>query len=437
MRRYDVNITGSNDFADTADSDVVVITAGLARKPGMSRTDLLAANSRIVGDVFRSIGWRVHSPNAAPHHRHQSPRHHVLRCPREQRLRPEERSSAWPAILDSTRFPLFHRRGARRGHGGHGGPRAGRARRHHGPPDALQPPSAGYRSTNCFHQETNRPSLVERTRNGGAEIVQASQDGKRLLCAGGFHSGDGRGYPQGFPEDPPRGRLPARRVRDLGRVSRGSGAHRRQRRGGSPRAQPHRRRNCSGPHQSRPTRCARPSRSGSRWSPPPPGGRRCASGRGSSSGTGKTRAGTKVKTLNGTAQGDNIHKNSMGRKYPSPAVLPRTSRQPGSRPSRISGSENQNPREPRQHRCAHDGEETDDKRTNSYQRRRSGAPSSAKVEELSGQNLLACYQCGKCSAGCPVVSKMDILPNQIIRLAQLGLRRTSSRQRRSGPAPPA
>jgi heterodisulfide reductase subunit C len=44
-----------------------------------------------------------------------------------------------------------------------------------------------------------------------------------------------------------------------------------------------------------------------------------------------------------------------------------------------------------------------------------------KVEELSGQNLLACYQCGKCSAGCPAVSEMDILPNQIIRYAQLGL----------------
>jgi heterodisulfide reductase subunit C len=44
-----------------------------------------------------------------------------------------------------------------------------------------------------------------------------------------------------------------------------------------------------------------------------------------------------------------------------------------------------------------------------------------KIEELSGQNLLACYQCGKCSAGCPAVSQMDILPNQIIRYAQLGL----------------
>ena len=49
-------------------------------------------------------------------------------------------------------------------------------------------------------------------------------------------------------------------------------------------------------------------------------------------------------------------------------------------------------------------------------------PFVAKVEELSGQNLLACYQCGKCSAGCPAVSEMDILPNQIIRFAQLGFK---------------
>ncbi|MCJ7682464.1 MAG: 4Fe-4S dicluster domain-containing protein [Candidatus Aminicenantes bacterium] len=45
-----------------------------------------------------------------------------------------------------------------------------------------------------------------------------------------------------------------------------------------------------------------------------------------------------------------------------------------------------------------------------------------KVQELSGQNLLVCYQCGKCSAGCPAVSNMDILPNQIIRYAQLGFK---------------
>ncbi|MCP4716820.1 MAG: heterodisulfide reductase [Deltaproteobacteria bacterium] len=44
-----------------------------------------------------------------------------------------------------------------------------------------------------------------------------------------------------------------------------------------------------------------------------------------------------------------------------------------------------------------------------------------KVEEISGQNLRSCYQCGKCSAGCPLVHAMDLLPNQIIRLVQLGL----------------
>jgi len=43
-----------------------------------------------------------------------------------------------------------------------------------------------------------------------------------------------------------------------------------------------------------------------------------------------------------------------------------------------------------------------------------------KVEELSEQNIYACYQCGKCSAGCPSISEMDISPSEIIRLVQLG-----------------
>jgi heterodisulfide reductase subunit C len=44
-----------------------------------------------------------------------------------------------------------------------------------------------------------------------------------------------------------------------------------------------------------------------------------------------------------------------------------------------------------------------------------------QVEEISGQDLLDCNQCGKCSAGCPVVAAMDILPSQAIRMAQLGM----------------
>ena len=44
-----------------------------------------------------------------------------------------------------------------------------------------------------------------------------------------------------------------------------------------------------------------------------------------------------------------------------------------------------------------------------------------QVEEISGQDLLSCNQCGKCSAGCPVVAAMDLLPSQVIRMAQLGM----------------
>jgi heterodisulfide reductase subunit C len=44
----------------------------------------------------------------------------------------------------------------------------------------------------------------------------------------------------------------------------------------------------------------------------------------------------------------------------------------------------------------------------------------AKVVTLSEENQYSCYQCGKCSAGCPAAPFMDLLPNQVIRLLQLG-----------------
>lgn len=52
---YDTEITGSNDYAEIADSDLVITTAGIARKPGMSREDLIATNFKIIKEVSENI----------------------------------------------------------------------------------------------------------------------------------------------------------------------------------------------------------------------------------------------------------------------------------------------------------------------------------------------------------------------------------------------
>src|SRR5688572_16224533 len=58
---FDTRVKGTNDYADTAGSDVIVITAGRPRTPGMSRMDLLDVNSEIVGGVTEQIAQ--HSPD--------------------------------------------------------------------------------------------------------------------------------------------------------------------------------------------------------------------------------------------------------------------------------------------------------------------------------------------------------------------------------------
>ena len=45
----------------------------------------------------------------------------------------------------------------------------------------------------------------------------------------------------------------------------------------------------------------------------------------------------------------------------------------------------------------------------------------SEIEEITGQNPNQCYQCGKCSAGCPIREYMDVSPNKVVRLVQLGL----------------
>ncbi|MBZ0273842.1 malate dehydrogenase [bacterium] len=101
---FDANLIGANGYDMTANSDVVIITAGIARKPGMSRDDLLATNKKIVSDVTREIATRspnsiliiVSNPLDAMCHVAQ----HVSGFPRE-------RVVGMAGILDSSRFRSF------------------------------------------------------------------------------------------------------------------------------------------------------------------------------------------------------------------------------------------------------------------------------------------------------------------------------------------
>lgn len=62
VEQFDSRITGTMNYADTANSDIVIITAGIPRKPGMSRDDLLATNSKIMKEVC--AGVKQYSPNS-------------------------------------------------------------------------------------------------------------------------------------------------------------------------------------------------------------------------------------------------------------------------------------------------------------------------------------------------------------------------------------
>lgn len=101
---FDTQIIGTNNYEDTANSDVVIITAGIARKPGMSRDDLLNTNSQIVGGVTEQIA--KYSPNAIII---------VVSNPLDVMTQLAWRKSGFPAnrvigmagVLDSARYACF------------------------------------------------------------------------------------------------------------------------------------------------------------------------------------------------------------------------------------------------------------------------------------------------------------------------------------------
>jgi malate dehydrogenase len=100
----DVRITGANDYAATRDSDIIIITAGLPRKPGMSRDDLLSANAEIVGTAATET--LKHSP-AAIYIVLTNPLDTMAYLTMKKTGLPRERVIGQAGILDSARMRAF------------------------------------------------------------------------------------------------------------------------------------------------------------------------------------------------------------------------------------------------------------------------------------------------------------------------------------------
>jgi malate dehydrogenase len=101
---FEPNIRGTNDYADTAESDVVVITAGLPRQPGMSRMDLLDKNAGIMRDVASKVA--EHSPDAILIVV-SNPLDEMTFLASEVTGFPKERVMGMAGVLDSSRLRYF------------------------------------------------------------------------------------------------------------------------------------------------------------------------------------------------------------------------------------------------------------------------------------------------------------------------------------------
>ena len=101
---YDAKLKGTNDYADIADADVCIVTAGVARKPGMSRDDLLGINLKVMKAVGEGI--KTHAPNSFVICI-TNPLDAMVWALREFSGLPHERVVGMAGVLDSARFRHF------------------------------------------------------------------------------------------------------------------------------------------------------------------------------------------------------------------------------------------------------------------------------------------------------------------------------------------
>ena len=172
IEKRDCYVTGTNDYADTANSDIVVITAGIPRKPGMSRDDLLNTNHKIMKDVVSKAVQ--HSPNCILIVV-SNPLDAMAQAAYKMSGFPRERVIGMAGVLDSARFRAFIADELKVSVenvtafvlGGHG--------------DTMVPlprysTVAGIPITELMDAATIE-RLVQRTRDGGAEIVKYLKTG--------------------------------------------------------------------------------------------------------------------------------------------------------------------------------------------------------------------------------------------------------------------
>jgi malate dehydrogenase len=172
IEKKDSHITGTNDFADTANSDIVVITAGIPRKPGMSRDDLLNTNYKIMQEVVGKVV--ANSPNCIliivsnPLDAMAQAAYKISKFNRERVI-------GMAGVLDSARFRTFIAEELKVSVenvtafvlGGHGDTMV---------PLARYSTVAGIPVTELI-ERTTLDRLIQRTRDGGAEIVKYLKTG--------------------------------------------------------------------------------------------------------------------------------------------------------------------------------------------------------------------------------------------------------------------
>ncbi|WP_143180234.1 malate dehydrogenase [Exiguobacterium profundum] len=172
IQGFDSWVTGTSDYADTADSDVVVITAGIARKPGMSRDDLVATNANVMRSVVKEIAR--YSPDAILIVL-TNPVDAMTYAAFKESGFPKERVIGQSGVLDTARFRTFVAQELNVSVkdvsgfvlGGHG--------------DEMVPlvrySYAGGIPLKKLIPHERIEQIVERTRKGGGEIVQLLGDG--------------------------------------------------------------------------------------------------------------------------------------------------------------------------------------------------------------------------------------------------------------------